>query len=1025
LVAALTLLFAIEPTQAQAGIIAGTVTNIQTREPVNAAQVFIPGTDIGVITDRDGQYRLAPVPAGEVTIEVRLIGYRTAIQTVSVVPGQPSTLDFQLEVSAVQLEDVTVNVVTGLERRRRQQGTNTGNIDVAALNQAPIQDISDLLAGRIEGVILQDVSGTTGTSQRIRIRGATSLSLSNEPLIIVDGAYFGTALPYGNAGSPTLMTGGQEPSRLNDLGPGEIESLDVIKGPAASALYGARGANGVILITTRRGSPGGTDWHFYGEVAELEDRTDYPLNYLAIQVIGDASAPVFNEEGFNFDDFVACYNHEAAAGECEQDRFLTFNMLRDPRTTPFQKGDRAVYGIGVSGGTPTAMYFLSGEHTAENGVLLLDVSHEEKWNLRANLDAEPAEDLSTSLSVGFVSRDVGFLCQDNCIYSPIVNAIGGMAGFVPGGHPNPETGGPNPLNYWFNRNFQDLAEAGRSTQETERFTGSIHASWRPTSWLSAQGTAGIDWINNFDFATVQPGLDNLWWPWIEGFRDAARYQRQNWTVNASVTARFELPGTTITSVSTAGASYQEELLNGARCAGTDLIAGTDSCSSTSARFEVDEPFLNVVAIGAFFQQEFSWAEKLFLTGSVRLDDDSNFGGNSKLQAYPSAWLSYLISDEDWFPTGEVLSELRLRGAFGMAGTRPGFRDAISLFAPTAATVGGETVPGVTLDETGNKLLRPERSTEWEAGFDIGLLGDRVGIELTYFDKRTKDALIERPLPPSYGLTASMFQNIGEIRNRGTEVSLWAHAVNLRDLKANLTLQWTTLDNEIVKLGEGVEPVIFSGGSQRHMEGFAAGSFHSEPYSWDDANGDGLLSIDEVSAEDEAVFIGEALPTWTASLHADVELFQFLRLSTLFDARGGYSTQNLTEEFRCRQFRDNRTRAGRGCRANAGQNASLEEQAASIAQWFHGTTAGFLQKADFIKWRELSLTMTAPPSLASKHVLLERTSLTLSGRNLRTFTGYRGLDPEANDSGASSSFRQREFNTQPPVRVFTLRLDVRL
>ena len=1020
--AAIAALLAAAPIQAQEGVIAGRVTNVQTREPVNAAQVFIPAANTGVLTDRDGRYRLAPVPAGQVAVEVRLIGYRTVSDTVTVTPGRQATLDFELEVSAVRLEDVTVNVVTGLERRRRQQGTNTGNIDVEELNQATIQNFTNLLTGRTEGLILNEVSGSTGTRQRIRIRGSSSISLSNEPLIIVDGVFFTTKASY-EGGLGAGFTGGQDYSRLNDLNPEEVESIEVIKGPAAAALYGAMGSNGVLLITTKRGSPGGTDWHFHGEVAELEDRTDYPLNYSAIQVIGDGDAPVFNEDGFNSTDFAACNNHETAAGDCVQDRFLTFSTLRDPRTTPFQKGDRAAYGISISGGTPTARYFLSGQYKSEDGVVKFDYNGEEKYNVRTNLDAALDEDLNASLSIGFVSRDVRLTNNDNSIFSVILAGIDGMAGFVPGGHPNPETGGPNPLNYLFNRNLQDLGEASLIAEETDRITASVNARWQPTSWLSAQGTAGIDLISYFDFVTVQPGLDNLTSTWVDGFRNAAMYQRQNWTGNASMSATFDIPGTGVTSVSTVGASYQEELVEGTECFGTGLVPGTASCSSVSRVFRsnfqagtIDEQWVNVVTVGAFFQQEFSWEDKLFLTGSVRMDDDSNFGGHSKLQVYPSAWLSYMLSDEDWFPAGRLMSELRLRGAFGTAGLRPTFRDAITLFGPITVTFGGKSLPGVTLSETGNELLKPERSTEWEVGFDLGLLNDRVGIGFTYFDKYSKDALIDRPLPPSYGLTASMFQNIGEIRNRGTEMSLRALALEKRDARVNITLLWTTLENEVVKLG--VEPIVL--GDQRHKEGFPAGSFHSKPFTFNDADGNGLLSIAEVEAGDEDEFINEAFPTWTASLNLDVELFQFLRLRTLFDARGGYAQRNLTEDYRCdRFFMD-----GRGCEATAGQNASLEDQARWIASRFHGTNTGFLEDADFIKWREVSFTLTAPPSLASKHVLLERTSLTFSGRNLRTFTDYSGLDPEANDGGVWSNFRQREFNTQPPIRVFTLRLDVR-
>jgi TonB-linked SusC/RagA family outer membrane protein len=1003
--------------QAQEGAITGTVINGQTLAPVNAAQVFIPGTDIGTLTDREGQYRLSPVPIGQVSVEVRLIGFRSQTLTVNVTAGQLATLDFQLQVSAVQLEDVTVNVVTGLERRRRQLGSNSTTVAAADVNKAQIQDFSDFLAGRAEGVILNDVSGTTGTSQRIRIRGNASISLTNEPLIIVDGIYFTNPLS-GDGVLTSAFTAGQEPSRLNDLNPEEIENIEVIKGPAAAALYGTVGANGVILITTKRGTPGGTDWHFYGEAAQLEDRTDWPLNYEAVEVIGDGSAPVFTEDGFNSTDYASCLNFEAADGDCTQDQFLTFNTLTDPRTTFFQKGDRALYGMNVGGGTPTATYFLSGEYKSEDGVIKFDYNDEEKWNLRTNLDAALADDLNASLSIGFVSRDVNFVNNDNSLFGTIINGIAGMAGFVPGGHPNEETGGPNPTNYRFGRNLEDLGEASLSSQEVERFTGSVNASWQPFDWLSAQGTFGVDLVSSFDFITIQPGLDNLAADWVEGFRDATRFNRNNWTGNFSVSGIVDIPGTDISSVTTAGASYQEELLEGVRCFGAGLIDGTDSCASTSTRFFVDEQFLNIVTIGAFFQQEFSLGDKLFVTGAVRLDDNSNFGGNSTLEAYPSASVSYLISDEDFFPQSDIISEVRLRGSWGVAGLRPGFRDAITLFGPVTATFEGSDVAGVTLSETGNELLKPERSTEWEGGIDLGLFNDRVGLGFTYFTKSSKDALIERQLAPSFGLTSSLFENLGEIRNRGTEMSLRALALDKRDARVNVTLLWTTLSNKVVELGEGVEPITF--GEQRHEQGFPGGSFWSEPVTFSDDNGDGLLSIDEVEAGEDDVFINEAFPTWTASLNLDVELFQFLRASTLFDARGGNSQFNNTERFRC----DQSFISGRGCEKAAGQFATLEEQATWVGGRFHGARTLFIDESQFLKWREVSVTLSAPPSLASKHVLLERTTLTFSGRNLQTWTGYDGIDPEINTSGGSSNFGQSEFFTQPPVRVFTLRLDVR-
>ena len=1014
---------------AQEGAITGTVTNAQTLAPVNGAQIFIPDMNLGTLTDREGRFRLAPVPAGTHQVEIRLIGFRTTTQPVTVQAGQTATLDVELEVSAVRLEDVTVNVVTGLERRRRQLGSNSGEINAEAVNKATIQDFSNLLAGRTEGVILQDVSGTTGTSQRIRIRGSSSLSLTNEPLIIVDGIQFSAS-----QGATSLLTGGQDPSRLDDLNPEEIESIEIVKGPSAAALYGAVGANGVILIRTKRGTPGGTDWHFYGEGGVLNDQTDYPSNFVAVQSVGDPNAPVFVETGFNFDEWSRCENFSAAAGDCTQDQHLSFNTLLDPRTTPFRTGDRQRYGVNVGGGSPTSTYFISGEYEREDGIMRavesdllpgeeFNFNGEKKWSVRTNLDAALAEDADASLSVGYVARDVNFLNNDNSIFSPLLNGLIGMAGFVPGDDPN---GGPNKQNFGFVRNLEDLGEASLSDQSVDRFTSSINASYRPLDWLSAQGTFGVDIASAFEQVNIQPGLDNLAADWVDGFRDATRSQRYNWTGNASLTGSFLLTDD-IESVTTGGGSFQKEVLDGINCFGAGLVLGLASCDATTTRFAVGELFLDVVTVGAFFQQEFSWRDRLFVTGAVRMDDNSNFGGNAPIQAYPSASVSYLISDEDFFPTGGFVSELRLRGSWGVAGLRPDFRQAITLFGPVTATTLTGDQAGITLTETGNEVLEPERATEFEGGFDLGLVNDRVGLGLTYFRKTSKDALIQREIPGSFGLTTTFFENLGEVRNQGLEASLRALAVDTRNLRANFTLQFTSLDNEVIALGEGVEPIVLNRGTQRHEEGFPAGAYFQDGYTFDDANGDGLLSIDEVtvngadcSQTPADCFIDEAIPTWTTSLSADIELFQFLRLNTLFDARGGHSLVNDTERFRCNQFGS----SGRGCAASGGQNTPLEEQARFVASRFLGTNAGFIEDAKFLKWRELSVTLTAPPSMRDLNPLLRRTSLTFAGRNLMTFTGYSGLDPEVNETGGNANFTSGEFNTQPPIQVFTVRLDVR-
>jgi len=243
-----------EPLQAQQGTVAGQVTDKSNQQPVAGASVLITGTSLQARTSREGRYTITKVPAGRYNMQVRLIGYATATQAVTVAGGETATADFALTAAAVPLDAVVISA-TGVEQLKRELGNTVGSIpDVAKLvqNAAP-SNASDLLNSRIPGVEVMQSGGTTGTGSRIRIRGATSLSLRNEPIIVVDGVRI-DATPQ--AGNLENFTGGQAASRLNDLNPDDIESIEVVKGPSAAALYGTDAANGVIQIRTKQGRPG-------------------------------------------------------------------------------------------------------------------------------------------------------------------------------------------------------------------------------------------------------------------------------------------------------------------------------------------------------------------------------------------------------------------------------------------------------------------------------------------------------------------------------------------------------------------------------------------------------------------------------------------------------------------------------------------------------------------------------------------------------------------------------------------------
>jgi outer membrane receptor protein involved in Fe transport len=411
---------------------------------------------------------------------------------------------------------------------------------------------------------------------------------------------------------------------------------------------------------------------------------------------------------------------------------------------------------------------------------------------------------------------------------------------------------------------------------------------------------------------------------------------------------------------------------------------------------------------------------VFLTGSLRGDQNSAFGTDFGTVIYPSLSTSWVVNEEPFFPEASFLNTLRLRAAYGEAGLKPRFRDAISFFSPVTVRADGIEVPAFTLGGTGNAELRPERSREIELGFDSGLFGDRVGLDFTYYYKRSADALIARRLAPSLGATTQRFENIGEVLNTGVEVALRGDVIDRDNIGLNFKLTGSTNRNELLKLGEGVEPIQVTG-QQRHVEGYPLGGYWTRPLiGFSDKDNDGRITRVncpgqpevaggpecEIEVGDTAVFVGNALPTRELSFTSDLTLFRNVRLSGLLDYRGGYKLYNATAEFRC-------TSSFRNCREAFDPDARLENQARYVARLF-GTTSndGYIEDASFVKLRELSLTLSGGQGV----------SLVLSGRNLATWTDYTGLDPELNQFG-QDNFATREFLTQPPVKYFTARLNV--
>jgi outer membrane receptor protein involved in Fe transport len=736
----------------------------------------------------------------------------------------------------------------------------------------------------------------------------------------------------------------------------------------------------------------------------VADHNTYPFNFIG-----------HDENNPDLDGF--CIVQFELDGDCVQTSVEESSPLVNPATRPFKSGLRQQYGANVSGGTEQITYYLSGDYENETGVYRLPQFEEdsirdnlgdvletqlrpnalERVSLRANLGANLSADADLQANVGYVSSDSRFVENDNSF----LTIIG--SGEASGVDSATNRG-------WFFTPAELFAELAQ--QSTERFIGGLTGNWRPAGWLSTRATVGYDITNRQDVQFFPTGAVADYLQNREGVKFDNRFQLTQTSVDLAATGRWRL-SPTLSSKTTVGSQFFRDKAAGVLATGRGLPAGSETITGAGTT-EAKDTTVESRSLGMFVEEEIGIKDRIFLTGALRFDDNSAFGENFDATVYPKASVSWLVSEEPFWNSG-FLSTLRVRAAFGVSGQQPGTTDALRFFSPVAGKKDGVPEPGITFGSLGNPDLKPERSSELELGLDASLVKDRVSLEFTYYTKKTQDALVERAVAPSVGASSTQFFNLGEVSNNGFELAINTRIFDAREFTWDLSLAGSLNNNKLIELGEGVEPIIFGFGLQRHEEGFPLGGYWARPITgFADANGDGIIAADEVTVGDTAVFRGRALPNKEASLNSTIGLFDGkIRIGTQFDYRGGHYIDNAMESFRCTPILN--------CRGLVDRTAPLEEQARAQAVLNEATEWGFYEPAWFIKLRELSLTFFAPDAWA-RSFRASRLSLTLAGRNLLTIDDYSGVDPEVNAFG-QENFSTSDFESQPQVRYWTARLNI--
>ena len=929
--------------------ITGTVLAVGSEAPIQSAQIAAQGTNRLTLSDANGHFRLTGLPASDVTLEIRRVGFRPVTQRVTA-----GTDGVRILMSEAPIE-LNALVVTGTAGAVEKRAIGNSVSTIAAADQvqaAAVGDMGALINGRAPGVIVTGGTGRAGTGTSLNIRGRSTLSLNQQPLIYIDGVRVSN-----EQGTGPRVQGGNVISRLDDIAPEDIESIEIIKGPAAGTLYGTEAANGVVQIITKKGGGGAPKFSAYmrqGTQWFQNAANRWPTNYAR-----DASG-----------------------------NLVSWNAVRaeDARGTPlFKSGSLQTYEMNLRGGDRPLNYYLSSTYDHDTGIE--PNNRVGRFTGHANLTVAPSEKYDIQTSIHLI-RSMNLLGSDYGLSRPFSGLYG---------NPLAQTG---PTRGFFQAPPEAQDAYIRNSQKINRFTSSIQLNHRPVQWFTQRATIGWDQTGEDDQA-----LNNFLPPQYAIFftpvqaQGALAQDLRNVTyatADYSGTFTFSLPRSLVSTSSIGGQLYRKRI-DITQINATQFPAPGLTTAAAAAVRQGTQDFQTNTTLGSFVQEQLAWRDRLFVTGAVRVDNNSAFGKDVNLVTYPKVSASWVVSDEGFWPLS-WMDQLRLRTAYGLSGQQPDAFAALQTYQPQT---GPGDQPVVSPQFPGNAGLKPERGQELEVGFEASLLR-RIGIDFTYFDKHTKDAILQRQSAPSSGFPNPQFVNIGRISNHGFELGINANAVARRSFSWDVGLSVATTTDHIDDMG-GL-PFIIAGGLpfHRNEQGFPIGGLFTKIVRSADydpvtkkainakcdggINGDHPGGPDVPCASAPMLFFGTITPKVSGALNTGVSIGRYVKLHGMADFRKNYKIFDADLFNRC---------AGFGyCWGN--QNPDQIDPRELYTYQNGGAltvTDAFMKNANFWRLRELSATFTTPDTWA-RRVNAGSVSLTLAGRNLHTWTPYPGLDPES-------------------------------
>ncbi|MGS2764744.1 SusC/RagA family TonB-linked outer membrane protein [Sinomicrobium sp. M5D2P9] len=1024
--------------------VTGTITDTE-NAPLPGVSIIIVGSTTGTTSDFDGNYSIN-ASEGDI-LQFSYVGMTTVTRTV----GESDIIDVVLEEDAQALDEVVVTAM-GIERSERSLGYAAQKVDTELLNMNKQPNVVNSLQGKVAGVSINSTGGAPGQGANIQIRGINSIDprRDNQPLFVIDGVIIdNTTSTFGSGSNLRGMS-----NRAADLNPDDIETINILKGGAATALYGLRGANGVVVITTRSGKAG---------TIRVNYTSTYGVDYVnKFPDIQNKYTQGWMGQ-YDPDDFWPSWGptvEEARAIDPTHPAKL-YNHVKDA----FQTGSQVRNNLSFSGGNETITFLASLSQFDQTGIL--PSTDYKNYQARLNTDVKLSDKFKTGMTMSYINsggyRYNAIRYNEQLVYwsgrhdvTDFREENGTMRSY--GGTSNP----------------MYVAHTNRLKDDVDRFIGSVYFDYRPTEWLNLNYRVGIDNYNENRLRTA-PGIQGL---------EGERIVNDNGTSAApgrgliyDYNTRFETINSTFVASGTH--SFSDELTGTLRVGHEFYTRKVKNTGVEGADLTVYNWFdlrnaniLNTVQeqsqyrlMGAFGELSFDYNNYLFLTLTARNDWTSSLLKPNNAFFYPSASLSYIFSENLSLP--EVISNGKFRFSYAKIGkdadvysTSGGFANYMDL--PPGYV--GFTRPNLL----GDPDLRPEFTDTYEAGLEMSFFNSRLGFDFTYYHSTSKDQIIQVPISSATGFELASI-NAGSMRNKGVELTLFATPIKKENFSWETQVNFSANRNRILSIHEDLDEITLASQSgyvgatvtMKLVPGEAYGSLfgtvHQRYYTDEEIQAglkDGLhvdksrpIVIDEdgfpvrepVSVQK---ILGNVQPKWIGGW-SNTFRYKNVSLTTLMDARIGqyrYNQQaNFYSAFGMSEITENRNdyKVFNGVLANGTPNTQEVWLGQGIdpgtgrdygigyyRNYYRGVSENFVEDASWVRLRSVSLTYSLPKRWLEDS-FVRNMSFTATGNNLWLWTKYTGYDPESSSFSSGSNIDGFAGFTYPALRSFLFTLNVEL